>query len=270
MSNEITIADKGGIRTITINRPERMNALNRAAVDRINQALEELFECPEIGAVIITAAGDKAFCTGADVKDFNVGSGYAGASWTGIGLPMEQMHRLIRAIPQPVIAAVNGYAIGGGNVLQVICDMSIASETAVFGQVGPKYGSFDAGFGTAYLARLVGERKAREIWFCCRTYTAQEALEMGLVNTVVPPDDLLTEAERWAIDTLALSPTALKMIKASFNADSEQIGGTTQMAFGALKMYYTSAEAEEGHAAFNEKRAPDYSQFRKSDDALRD
>lgn len=267
MSDPLIVDDRDGVRTITINRPDRMNALNKPAAVQLAAALEELFERPDIGAVILTGTGQKAFCTGADVKEFKVGSGYAGASWAGIGIPMEQIQRLIRSVPQPVIAAVNGFAIGGGNVLQVVCDMSIASETAKFGQVGPKFGSFDAGFGTAYLARLVGERKAREIWFRCKTYTADEALEMGLINTTVAPDRLMDVADEWARDCLALSPTALKVLKASFNADSEQIAGTTQLAFGALKLYYAGSEAAEGHAAFHEKRAPSYGTFRDFDDA---
>ena len=174
-----------------------------------------------------------------------------------------QLHRLIRAVPQPVIAAVNGYAIGGGNVLQVLCDIAIAARTATFGQVGPRVGSFDAGFGTAYLARLVGERKAREIWFLCRRYTAEEALTMGLINTIVEPGELLAEAERWGREMLALGPTALKIIKASFNADTEHIAGLTQVAFGALGLYYGTEEASEGHAAFAERRPTDFGKFRR-------
>lgn len=264
--DDILTHDEGAIRIVTINRPERMNALRRRTVDELNAVLAETAEDARIGVVILTGAGDRAFCTGADVKEFEAGRGYAGASWTGIGLPIEALQRLVRALPQPVIAAVNGYAIGGGNVLQVVCDLSIASETARFGQVGPRYGSFDAGFGTALLARLVGERKAREIWFCCRQYTAAEALAMGLVNAVVPPDELLDECRRWAGEILALSPTALRMIKASFNADTEHQAGLTSLAFGALGLYYRGEEAIEGHGAFAERRAPDYSRFRSSDE----
>jgi dihydroxynaphthoic acid synthetase len=161
-----------------------------------------------------------------------------------------------------VIAAVNGYAIGGGNVLHVVCDLAIASSNAVFGQVGPRVGSFDAGFGTAYLARLVGERKAREIWMLCRRYSAEEALEMGLINAVTPPEQLMPEARQWAQEILALSPTALKMVKASFNAETEHIAGLTQLAFGALGLYYTTPESQEGHHAFVEKRPTDFGQFR--------
>ncbi len=262
---DLLIERRGKTLVVTINRPDRMNAFRQRTVDELIQAFETAGASADIGAVVLTGQGDRAFCTGGDIKDFKVGSGYDGASWTGIGLRVETLHRLMRAIPQPVIAAVNGWAIGGGNVLQVVCDLSIAAEHAKFGQVGPRYGSFDAGFGTAYLARLVGERKAREIWLRCKTYTAAEAEAMGLVNTVVPADRLLDTALEWAEDVLALSPTSLKMVKASFNADSESIAGITQMAFGALRMYYQGGEAAEGHAAFGAKRAPDYDRFRDHD-----
>ncbi|WP_202899301.1 enoyl-CoA hydratase-related protein [Kordiimonas gwangyangensis] len=262
---DILVEEVGALVTITLNRPERMNAFRQKTIQELNEVFASLSGRADIGVVILTGAGDRAFCTGGDVKDFTVGSGYEGASWTGIGLEVERLHSLMRSLPQPVIAAVNGYAIGGGNVLQVVCDMSIASDTAKFGQVGPKYGSFDAGFGTAYLARLVGERKAREIWMRCKTYSAHEALDMGLINAVVPADRLMEEAREWANDVLALSPTSLKMIKYSLNADSEHIAGITQLSFAGLKMYYQGGEAEEGHAAFREKRAPDYSRFRKYD-----
>lgn len=263
---DILVREEGRVLIVTINRPQRMNAFRQQTVNELIAAFAGASERADIGAIVLTGAGDRAFCTGGDVKDFTVGSGYEGASWTGIGLAVETLHRTMRAAPQPIIAAVNGYAVGGGNVLQVVCDMSIAAENAVFGQVGPKYGSFDAGFGTAYLSRLVGERKAREIWMRCKTYSAKEALDMGLVNAVVPAERLMEEAMVWAHDVLALSPTSLKMIKSSFNADSESIAGITQMAFGALRMYYQGAEAAEGHAAFAERRAPEYNQFRTYDD----
>ncbi|SDR17853.1 1,4-Dihydroxy-2-naphthoyl-CoA synthase [Rhizobiales bacterium GAS191] len=260
--DDVLVQDDGKILVVTINRPERMNAFRQRTIDELIDVFRHAGGRADIGAIILTGAGERSFCTGGDMKEFQVGSGYAGASWTGIGLAVETLHRLMRAVPQPVIAAVNGYAIGGGNVLQVICDLSIAAEHAKFGQVGPRFGSFDAGFGTAYLARLIGERKAREFWMRCKTFTAREALEMGLINAVVPGDKLMAEARIWAQDVLALSPTALKMIKYSFNADSEHIAGTTQLAFGALRLFYQGAEAAEGHAAFHEKRAPDYDGFR--------
>lgn len=197
---DIVLTKAQGTATITINRPEVLNAFRAQTIDEMITALDDAGVDPEIGVVVLTGAGDRAFCVGGDVKEFRPG-GYAGASWTGIGLKVDTVHRLIRNIPKPVIAAVNGYAIGGGNVLQVVCDLSIAAEHALFGQVGPRVGSFDPGFGTAYLSRLVGERKAREIWFTCRRYTAQEALAMGLVNAVVPPNELSNEVSRWCEPT---------------------------------------------------------------------
>lgn len=254
---------RAGLVTITLDRPAALNAFRPQTVDELLHAFERAGGDPEVGVIILTGAGERAFCVGGDVKAWQPGLGYAGASWTGIGMAIDRLHRLIRAVPQPVLAAVNGYAIGGGNVLQVVCDLAIAARTATFGQVGPRVGSFDAGFGTAYLARLVGERKAREIWFLCRRYTAEEALAMGLINAVVEPEELLAEAERWAREMLDLGPVALKMIKASFNADTEHIAGITQLAFGALGLYYGTAEAAEGHRAFAEKRPVDFGQFRR-------
>jgi dihydroxynaphthoic acid synthetase len=254
-----------GIVTITINRPQVMNAFRGKTIDELSDAFERAGRDAEAGAIILTGAGDRAFCTGGDYKAWQPGHGYAGASWIDIGLRVGNLHRLIRAAPQPVIAAVNGYAIGGGNVLQVVCDLAIASKQAVFGQAGPKVGSFDAGFGTAYLARLVGERKAREMWMLCRRYSASEALAMKLINAVVEPEALMAEARRWAHEILALSPTALKMVKYSFNADTEHIAGLTDLAFGGLRLYYTTPEANEGHNAFVEKRPTDFNQFRRLD-----
>jgi dihydroxynaphthoic acid synthetase len=252
-----------GVVTITINRPEVLNAFRPQTINELIAAFEQAGTDPEVGAIILTGAGERAFCTGGDMKEWEAGSGYTGASWINIGMQVDKLHRLIRSVPQPVIAAVNGYAIGGGNVLQVVCDLAIASSKAVFGQVGPRVGSFDAGFGTAYLARLVGERKAREIWMLCRRYPAAQALEMGLINTVVEPEQLMAEARQWAKEIVALSPTALKMVKHSFNADTEHINGLTQLAFGALSLYYTSPESGEGHKAFVEKRPTDFNKFRR-------
>ena len=179
-----------------------------------------------------------------------------------MGLEMETLHYVMRNIPKPVIAAVNGYAIGGGHVLQVICDLTIASDKAIFGQAGPRVGSFDAGYGSAYLARIVGEKKAREIWYLCLKYSAEEALQMGLVNKVVPHEQLMEAVEDWCRQILEKSPTALKMLKYSFNADSENISGINKMALGSLAMYYDTDEALEGKNAFIEKRAPDFRKFR--------
>lgn len=252
----------GGIATVTINRPRSLNAFRYQTVVELRRAFQDAWHDPAIGVVILTGAGDRAFCVGGDAREWGP-NGYAGASWVDIGLPIVQLHQEIRNMPKPVIAAVNGYAIGGGNVLQVVCDLSIAARTAVFGQVGPRVGSFDAGFGSAYLARLVGERKAREIWYLCRQYSAEQALAMGLINHVVEPAELLPEARRWAAEILAKSPTALKLLKASFNADTDHIAGITNLAFGALSLYYGTPEAEEGHHAFLEKRQPDFSAIRR-------
>lgn len=259
--SDILFTKTDGTATITINRPDFLNAFRTQTVEEMIAALEDAGADPEIGVIVITGAGERAFSAGGDVKEFQPG-GYAGASWTGIGLRVDTLHRLIRTVPKPVIAAVNGYAIGGGNVLQVVCDLSIAADTAIFGQVGPRIGSFDPGFGTAYLSRLVGERKAREIWFTCRRYTAQQALEMGLINAVVPAADLLVEVARWCAEILALSPTALKMVKYSFNADTESIAGIGMLGFGAVGLYYGTEEAAEGHRAFQEQRPTQFEQFR--------
>jgi dihydroxynaphthoic acid synthetase len=260
---DILYAKEDGLVTITINRPQVHNALRPKTVEELLDAFERTGQDPETGVIILTGAGDRAFSTGGDFKEWQPGSGYSGASWIDIGLPVAKLQRLIRATPQPVIAAVNGYAIGAGNVLQVVCDLALAAKTAVFGQVGPRVGSFDAGFGTAYLARLVGERKAREMWLLCRRYSAEEALAMGLINAVVEPEELLPEAKRWAAEILALSPTALKMVKTSFNAESEHIAGLNELAFSGLRLFYTTPEANEGHRAFIEKRPTDFKQFRR-------
>jgi dihydroxynaphthoic acid synthetase len=206
-----------------------------------------------VGVVVLTGAGERAFSTGGDQRE-RTAEGYGGGG--GLGLDMHGLHGIIRAIPKPVIAMVNGYAIGGGHVLHVLCDLSIAADTASFGQVGPKVGSVDPGFGTAYLARLVGEKKAREIWYLCRRYTAAEALAMGLVNAVVPAAELRAETEKWCKELLEKSPTALKLAKQSFNADTEHIAGITELGFSALELYYATPEAAEGRNAFLERRPP--------------
>jgi len=202
--------------------------------------------------VVLTGAGDKAFCTGGDQSAHD--GGYDGRGV--IGLPVEELQGLIRDVPKPVIARVNGFAIGGGNVLVTCCDLAIASETAQFGQVGPKVGSVDPGFGTAFLSRVVGEKKAREIWFLCRRYSAQQALAMGLVNAVVPPDELDAEVDRWCKEILALSPTAIAIAKRSFNADSDSIRGIGGLGMQALSLFYGTQESQEGVQAFLEKRKP--------------
>ena len=241
-----------GIARITINRPEKYNAFHAQTCNELISAIGEAGWDRSIGVIVLTGAGDKAFCTGGDQSTHEGGYGGRGI----IGLPVEELHGIIRDVPKPVIARVNGFAIGGGNVLVTCCDLAIASQTAVFGQVGPKVGSVDPGFGTAYLARVVGEKKAREIWFLCRRYTAQQALEMGMVNCVVPHAELDAEVERWSQEILALSPTALSIAKRSFNADSDSIRGIGGLGMQALSLFYDSPESREGVAAFREKRPP--------------
>lgn len=248
------------IATITINRPDRYNALRGRTVDELLAAFKHAWVDKKIGAIILTGAGEKAFCTGGDQKERATTGGY-GDTETGM-FEIESLHKLIRAVPKPVIAAVNGFAIGGGHVLHVLCDLSIASETAKFGQVGPRVGSFDAGFGTAYLARVVGEKRAREIWFLCEQYDAVTAERWGLVNKVVAPNQLISSAREWAKKVASLSPTALKTLKHSFNADSEHIGGIQSLAFDVLDLYTETDESKEGGKAFSEKRSPDFNQFR--------
>jgi dihydroxynaphthoic acid synthetase len=241
---------------VTINRPERYNALRGRTLDELIHSFTVAWADPAIRCVILTGAGNKAFCAGGDVKQ-RAETGDYGPTEHGI-FDIERFHRLIRDIPKPVIAAVNGVAIGGGHVFHVLCDLSIAADTARFGQVGPKVGSFDAGFGTTYLARVVGEKRAREIWYLCRQYDAETAERWGLVNRVVPPDELMTEAKRWASEIAAMSPTAIKFLKHSFNTDTEHQAGIAALATDALNMFVGTDEAMEGVAAFVEKRAPDF------------
>src|SRR5919197_2255188 len=221
-----------GLASITINRPDRLNAFRGRTVDELIHCFKRAWASAEVGVVCLTGSGDRAFSTGGDQKQ-RAETGDYGPSESGL-FEVERLHRLIREIPKPVIAAVNGYAIGGGHVLHVLCDMTIAADHAVFGQVGPRVGSFDAGFGTAYLARVVGEKRAREIWLLCRQYDAATAERWGLVNAVVPAAQLRDEVRRWADEALRLSPTALRFLKQSFNADSEHVAGLGQIAFSGL------------------------------------
>jgi 2-ketocyclohexanecarboxyl-CoA hydrolase len=247
---DILYVKENGVATVVINRPEVMNAFRAQTVREMIQAFQDAWDDDAIGVAVLTGAGDKAFCTGGDQKSKKDGSyGFRGGE-------ISQLHGVIRHMPKPVIAAVNGYAIGGGHVLHVVCDLSIASDKAVFGQVGPKVGSVDPGYGTAYLSRLVGEKKAREIWFLCRRYNAQEALTMGLVNKVVPPDKLAEEVQAWCKEILSMSPTALRIAKSSFNADSDQISGIEAVGYAALDLYWNTEESLEGGRAFVEKRPP--------------
>ena len=249
-----------GLAWITIDRPERMNAFRARTVDELIHLFTRAWASAEVGVVCLTGAGDRAFSAGGDQKQ-RAETGDYGPSESGL-FEIERLHRLIREIPKPVIAAVNGVAIGGGHVLHVLCDVTIAAEHATFGQVGPRVGSFDAGFGSAYLARVVGEKRAREIWFRCRQYDAATAERWGLVNQVVPPERLRDEVRVWADDMLALSPTALRFLKQSFNADTEHMAGIGQLAFSGLGLFLETDEANEGVAAFGEKRPPDFSPHR--------
>ena len=251
-----------GLATITMNRPERMNAFRARTVDELIWCFKRAWADGSVGVVCLTGAGERAFSTGGDQKQ-RAETGDYGPSESGL-FEVESLHRLIRELPKPVVAAVNGYAIGGGHVLHVLCDLSIAADTAVFGQTGPRVGSFDAGFGSAYLARVVGEKRAREIWFLCRRYDAATAERWGLVNRVVPPAQLRAEVRRWADEMLALSPTALRFLKQSFNADTEHLAGLGQLAFTGLGLFVESEEAQEGVRAFTEKRPPDYTRFREA------
>ncbi|MBU6300001.1 MAG: 1,4-dihydroxy-2-naphthoyl-CoA synthase [Verrucomicrobia bacterium] len=248
-----------GIAKITINRPEVRNAFRPLTVKELLLALELAHEDPAVGVIILTGAGDQAFCSGGDQK-VRGEAGYVGED----GVPrlnILDVQKKIRSLPKPVIAMVAGYAIGGGHVLHVVCDLTIAADNARFGQTGPKVGSFDGGLGSSYLARIVGQKKAREIWYLCRQYDAAQALEMGLVNTVVPLERLEEETVAWAREILRHSPLALRCLKAALNADCDGQIGLLDLAGNATLLYYMSEEAQEGKQAFLEKRAPDFSKF---------
>jgi naphthoate synthase len=257
---DVTYEVENGLATITINRPDRFNSFRARTVDELIACLKRAWTSGDVGVVCLTGAGEKAFCTGGDQKQREETGDY-GPSETGI-FEIELLHRTLRDIPKPVIAAVNGYAIGGGHVLHVLCDLTIAADNAIFGQAGPRVGSFDAGLGTGYLARVIGEKRAREIWFLCRQYSAEQAQEWGLVNKVVPKGELKDEVRKWADEILRLSPTALKVLKQSMNTDTEHFVGIGQMAYSTLTMFTDTDEAKEGITAFNEKRKPDFSPFR--------
>jgi 2-ketocyclohexanecarboxyl-CoA hydrolase len=248
---------KDGVARITIDRPKVMNAFRAETCEELIRAFHAAGTDRAVGVVVLGGAGDRAFCTGGDQSSH---SGQYNGRGT-IGLPVEDLHAAIRDLAKPVICRVQGYAIGGGNVLATVCDLTIASEKAVFGQVGPKVGSVDPGYGTAYLARVVGEKKAREMWMLCRRYTAAEALAMGLVNAVVPHDQLDAEIDRWCAELIEKSPTALAIVKRSMNADTESIRGIASLGLQAVSLYYGTDEAKEGVVAYKEKRPP---KFRKS------
>jgi 2-ketocyclohexanecarboxyl-CoA hydrolase len=251
---DITYSVDKGVARITINREKVMNAFRADTVEEMVQAFKLADVDSSVGVIVLAGAGDRAFCTGGDQsthKGKYVGRGV-------VGIPIEELHTAIREARVPVIARVQGYAIGGGNVLATLCDMTIASEKAIFGQVGPKVGSVDPGWGTAYLSRIVGEKKAREIWYMCRRYSAADAQAMGLVNAVVPHDQLDATVDAWCAELMERSPTALSLAKRSFNADSDNIRGIGNMGLQALALYYQSDEAREGTQAYLEKRKPNF------------
>jgi naphthoate synthase len=261
---DIIYEKKDGIAKITINRPEKRNAFRPETVNEMYEAFIDSREDPQIGVILLTGYGPAkdgkyAFCSGGDQK-IRGDQGYV----DGDGVPrlnVLDLQKLIRSIPKPVIALVAGYAIGGGHVLHVVCDLTIAADNAIFGQTGPKVGSFDGGFGSSYLARIVGQKKAREIWYLCRQYNAEEAEKMGLVNKVVPVENLEEEGIKWAKDILEHSPLSLRLLKSAFNAELDGQTGIQELAGNATLLYYMSEEAQEGRKAYNEKRKPDFSKF---------
>ncbi|WP_378942412.1 2-ketocyclohexanecarboxyl-CoA hydrolase [Mesorhizobium sp. ANAO-SY3R2] len=254
---DILYAEKDGVATITINRPDKYNAFRPQTCEELIHAFNRAGWDKKIGVIVLTGAGDKAFCTGGDQS---VHDGQYGGRGT-VGVPVEDLQTIIRDVPKPVIAKVRGFAVGGGNVLCTVCDFTIAAESAQFGQVGPKVGSVDPGFGTAYLARVVGEKKAREIWYLCRRYKARDALAMGLVNAVVPDDELDAEVDRWCAEIMEKSPTAIAIAKRSFNVDTEHQRGIGGLGMYAVSLYYDTEESKEGGRAFKEKRKPDFRKF---------
>jgi len=266
---ELATGDDAGIAKITIDRPEVHNAFRPETVVELADAFERARRDQGVGVVILTGAGTKAFCSGGDQRVRGSRGGYVqGADpahagrQAGVGsFHVTDLHVQIRRLPKPVVAMVAGWAIGGGHVLHVVCDLTIAAENARFGQSGPKVGSFDGGFGASILSRLVGPKKAKEIWFLCRQYDAVQALEMGLVNAVVPVEQLESETVKWCREMLAMSPFALRMLKLSFNADEDGLAGIQQLAHDANLLFYMSEEAQEGRDAYLEKRIPDFTKF---------
>ncbi len=249
-----------GIAKITINRPEVRNAFRPLTVREMRSALNDAREDTKIGVIILTGEGEKAFCSGGDQR-IRGSAGYEDSETGHLRLNVLDFQREIRTCPKPVVAMVAGYAIGGGHVLHVMCDLTIAADNAIFGQTGPKVGSFDGGYGSSYLARMVGQKKAREIWFLCRQYTAQQALEMGMVNTVVPLEKLEEETLQWSREMLQHSPMALRCLKSALNADCDGQAGLQELAGNATMLYYMSEEGQEGRNAYLEKRKPDFNKF---------
>jgi 2-ketocyclohexanecarboxyl-CoA hydrolase len=251
---------RDGVVRITINRPEVYNAFRLQTLEELIDAFQQAGEEKSANVIVFAGAGDKAFCTGGDQKEHLSEDGLYGPRGT-VGMPIEEFQTALRDVRKVTIAKVQGFAIGGGNVFATLCDLTIASEKATFGQVGPKVGSVDPGWGTAYLSRIVGEKKAREIWFLCRRYKAQEAFDMGLVNKVVPHEQLDAEVDQWCKEINEMSPTALTIAKRSFNADSENIRGIGFLGIQTVKHYYQTEESKEGVRAFNEKRKPDFKKY---------
>jgi naphthoate synthase len=266
---ELSTGEDAGIAKITINRPEVRNAFRPETVVELSDAFERAREDPSVGVIVLTGEGPDAFCSGGDQRVRGSRGGYVSGADPGAAghqqavgrFHVTDLHIQMRRLPKPIVAMVAGYAIGGGHVLHIVCDLTIAADNARFGQVGPKVGSFDGGFGASVLSRLVGPKKAKEIWFLCRQYDAQQALDMGLVNTVVPLDRLEEETVQWCREMLALSPFALRMLKASFNADEDGMAGIQWLAHDANLLFYMSEEAQEGRDAYLEKRRPDYGKF---------
>jgi len=258
---DITYEVENGLATITINREKRLNAFRAETVEDLIKAFKRAWADANVGVVCLTGAGERAFCVGGDQKE-RAETGSYGKSESGL-FELLEFQRIIRDIPKPVIAAVNGLAIGGGHVLHVICDISIAADHARFGQNGPRVGSFDAGFGTGILARIVGEKRAREIWYLCRQYDAHKAEQWGLVNAVVPAAELKTEVRKWADEMLVMSPTCLRFLKQSLNMDTEQFVALGSVACTGLLNFVETPEANEGVLAFAEKRPPDFGKYRK-------
>jgi naphthoate synthase len=257
--SDVILEEYEGIAKVTINRPEVRNAFRPQTLFELSDAFNIIRDDPYIGVAILTGQGDQAFCSGGDQRIRGEG-GYVDDE--GVArLNVLDLQKQIRALPKPVIAMVKGYAIGGGHVLHIVCDLTIAADNAIFGQTGPKVGSFDAGYGATLLARIVGHKKAREIWYLCRQYSAQDALDMGLVNTVVPLDQIEEETIQWAKEILAKSPIAIRFLKSAFNADTDGLAGLQELAGNATMLYYMTEEAKEGKNAFLEKRVPDFSKF---------
>jgi naphthoate synthase len=256
--------DAAGVAKITIDRPEVRNAFRPQTLFELTEAFDRARDDLDVGVVVLTGAGTEAFCSGGDQR-IRGDDGYIGddsVARKGVGrLNVLDLQVQIRRLPKPVVAMVAGYAIGGGHVLHVVCDLTIAAENARFGQTGPRVGSFDGGYGAGYLARIVGHKKAREIWYLCRQYDAQQALTMGLVNTVVPLEQLEQETVQWCREMLSLSPLALRMLKGAFNADTDGLAGIQQFAGDATMLFYMSEEGQEGRNAYMERRKPDFSRF---------